>query len=435
MSLAMSLRSRGPVGSAARTAKVLSRFGATASAMSRRLDRYERVAAEHGAYPTWPTTACVLARNPDLLKRYAERGAELAVHGLVHGDHALLERDQQRESIARALEIFERRGIPATGFRGPYLRYNGATLDVLRELGFLYHSSQAVVFPVSFGDAVGATPSYELVLKFYGALDSRRHAVTPKLRDGIVDIPVAVPDDEILIERLRLDESARDAVWLQILELTHARGDLFTLQLHPERIPELGGALGATLAQARRRQPPVFIARLDEIARWWLRRAGFALSVTRSGAGRHHVRLVADDDATLLVRGLDVAQRPWHGRDALCDARSFDVVSPRAPIVGVSRRSPASLQRFLAEEGLPFEISDDQEGYGAFVDVATAEWTEGDIVDAIDRAAGPLVRLWRWPNGARSALAVTGDIDALTIRDFALRSWETRGFSIRRSQQ
>jgi len=26
----------------------------------------------------------------------------------------------------------------------------------------------------------------------------------------------------------------------------------------------------------------------------------------------------------------------------------------------------------------------------------------------------------------RSALAVTGDIDALTLRDFLLRSWETR---------
>jgi hypothetical protein len=33
----------------------------------------------------------------------------------------------------------------------------------------------------------------------------------------------------------------------------------------------------------------------------------------------------------------------------------------------------------------------------------------------------PLVRLGRWPNAARSALAITGDIDALTLRDYGFR--------------
>ena len=33
----------------------------------------------------------------------------------------------------------------------------------------------------------------------------------------------------------------------------------------------------------------------------------------------------------------------------------------------------------------------------------------------------PLLRLGRWPGGAKSALAVTGDVDALTIWDYALR--------------
>jgi len=48
------------------------------------------------------------------------------------------------------------------------------------------------------------------------------------------------------------------------------------------------------------------------------------------------------------------------------------------------------------------------------------------VLDAIESGTGPLVRVWRWPDGARSALAVTGDIDALTLRDFVVRSWETR---------
>lgn len=429
MSIAMSLRGRGPIGSAARTVTVLSRFGVTASAMARRLDRYDAITAELGIRPTWPTTACVLSRHPDLLTRYAERGVELALHGLVHGDHAALDRRRQSATIARAADIFGRCGVRPAGFRGPYLRYNEATLEVLRELGFRYHSSQAVVFPLCDADR-GRAPAFRRALELYSALDARRVAVRPRLRDGLVDIPVAIPDDEILVERLDLTEGARAAEWLHVLDTTYERGDLFTLQLHPERISELEDALRATLEEARRRRPGVFIARLDEIASWWLRRGRFSLHVTCSGAGRYRVRLEADRDATLVVRDLDVARAPWYGRDSVCDLPDLEVGSPRMPAVGVSRRSPPAVRRFLEEDGFAVEVSDETAAYGAYVDVQSPAWTESDVLDRIDRAPGPLARIWRWPRGARSALAVTGDVDALTLRDFALRSWETRGWTV-----
>jgi peptidoglycan/xylan/chitin deacetylase (PgdA/CDA1 family) len=269
----MSLHGRGRAGTVARTATVLARFGATASAMARRLHRYDAIASEFGVRPTWPTTACVLARNPDLLRRYADRGVELALHGLVHGDHAALDAERQRATIDRALDIFARYGVQPTGFRGPYLRYNGATLGVLRALGLRYHSSQAVVFPLRAADVdAAALARYRLALELYSAVDARRVAVTPRLRDGLVDIPVAVPDDEILLDRLRFDDAARTAEWRHVLAMTHERGDLFTIQLHPERIDELGAALAATLSDARALRPAVYVATLDEIATWWLRR-------------------------------------------------------------------------------------------------------------------------------------------------------------------
>jgi peptidoglycan/xylan/chitin deacetylase (PgdA/CDA1 family) len=427
MSIAMSLRGRGAVGSAVRAARVLSRFGLTPALVARRLDRYDAITAELGSRPTWPTTACVLARHPNVLKQYADRGVELALHGLVHGDHAALDERRQREAIARATNIFEHYGLHPTGFRGPYLRYNEATLDVLRALGFRYHSSQAVFFPLLDRDREAkAWSSYGQALRLYSALDARRIAVTPRLRDGLVDIPVAVPDDEILVDRLKLEAASLAAEWLNILDTTYRRGELFTMQLHPERIPELGEALGMTLIEARRRRPAVYVARLDAIASWWLRRGRFSLRVVRSGDGRCRVRLDADGDATLLVRGLHVAQTPWYGADAQCDLREFEVESARLPIVSVSRRSPAAVREFLAEEGFPHESSDDGAAYGAHVDVKDADWSESDVLGAIEAASGPLVRLWRWPQGARSALAVTGDVDALTLRDFVLRSWETR---------
>ena len=423
----MSLRSRGPLRSATRTAQVLSRFGASTASMAHRLARYRAITGALGVRPTWPTTACVLARHPDLLRSQVEQGAELALHGLVHGDHAALDRAHQRVAIARAVEIFERYGIRPTGFRGPYLRYNQCTLAVLRELGLRYHSSQAVSFPLHRGDPGPgrAGDSYRLALQLYGALDARHVAVTPRLRDGLVDIPVAVPDDEILIDRLAVPRPARAAEWLHVLDTTHRRGELFTLQLHPERIPDLGEALGATLTEARRRRPGIYIATLDEIASWWLRRDKFTLAVTQIEAGRHRVRLDADGDATLVTRGIE-AGTPWYGGYSVARGTDLEVHSPRIPLVGVSRRSPPAVRHFLSEEGFPIRVSDDAGAFGGFIDADPTSWTETEILARLDDAPGPLARIWRWPSGARSALAVTGDIDALTLFDFAVRSWETR---------
>jgi peptidoglycan/xylan/chitin deacetylase (PgdA/CDA1 family) len=425
MNVAMSLRARGPIGSATRTATVLSRFGLTPANMAGRLDRYQAITSEYGLQPTWPATACVVARHPDLVREYAQRGAELALHGLVHGDHAALDEREQRDSIARALDIFDHAGIRAVGFRGPYLRYNESTLTVLREFG-LYHSSQALVFPLVDEEAALAKPNYRRALALYGARDARTCAVTPRLRDGLVDIPLVVPDDEILTERLGFNEMAAAAAWVHILELTYQRGELFTVQLHPERVPELGEALRAVLAEAHHRRPAVWSARLDEIAAWWLRRSRFSVNVRRLGECRFRVHIDADDDATILVRGIPTTDAYWSGRDAVCPERDLEFDSLRIPAVSVSRRTPREVERFLAEEGFPIEVSDDADAYGAHVDVGAATWTESDVLATVDAGPGPLVRIWRWPNAAKSALSVSGDIDALTLQDFALRFWETR---------
>ena len=63
----------------------------------------------------------------------------------------------------------------------------------------------------------------------------------------MIDIPVNLPDDEIMVERLQIDEQSQAAIWLAILETTYTRGDLFTVQLHPERSFECSYALRAVL--------------------------------------------------------------------------------------------------------------------------------------------------------------------------------------------
>jgi len=43
------------------------------------------------------------------------------------------------------------------------------------------------------------------------------------------------------------------------------------------------------------------------------------------------------------------------------------------------------------------------------------------LVEWIERTPGPLVRLSPWPNGVRSVLCITADLDALSLMDYAAR--------------
>lgn len=425
----LSLRAKGIGGLTERVYTIASRFGPNERQMERCLNHYADITAEFGARPSLPITACVLARHPSMIQRLVNRGVEFPIHGLVHNDHASLTLEEQRESITKAVGIFRDAGVPFSGFRGPYLRYNAATDRVARELGMRYHSSQAVVFkdlPVDLEHST-RTGIYHRALKLYNAEDASRTVVRPRNEEGLVKIPVAIPDDEIMVDRLHLDKATQASIWLAILEATYTRGELFTVQLHPERIQHSAYALRSILREARLRGPKVWIATLDEIATWWIDRKQTVLSVREVAADRYAIALEGSPEATLLVRGVpDVRSSPWYGSDAVTEERDFEMRSDVKPVVGVSLRSPKAVLEFLREEGFPTEVSNDRHRFGAYLDLPDEEVNEVALLVELGNAPGPLVRLWRWPNAARSAMTVTGDIDSITLQDFALRLWETR---------
>ncbi|HEX6369101.1 MAG TPA: polysaccharide deacetylase family protein [Longimicrobium sp.] len=428
MGVLFSMRHRGAGGAAARARSIVARFGVTPTPMEERLRRFDALTAEFGVRPSWAVTACVLDRNRRAMLHFAERGVEFAIHGLVHDDHSRRSLEEQRASIARAAELFRAAGVPYRGFRGPFLRGNSATEQVVRDLGLLYHSTQPVVFDTAPPLEPRAEAAFRRTLRhlYAGAVDAHAMAVRPSLRGGVIHIPVALLDDEIMVERLRLSPEQQSAVWLATLDATWERGELFTVQLHPERTDECAAALAAVLAEARARRPAVWIATLERIAEWWRRRARTRLEVMPLENGRYRVRMEGDPAATLLVRGLPgVDAQPWHGADRVARAAEFEAAAGRKPVVGVSARTPSSVLAFLAEEGFPAERGEDPARFGAWVDVR-GDVNEKHVLNVVEASTGPLVRLGRWPAGARSALSVTGDIDCMTLQDFALRLWETR---------
>ena len=47
--------------------------------------------------------------------------------------------------------------------------------------------------------------------------------------------------------------------------------------------------------------------------------------------------------------------------------------------------------------------------------------SEMKLLDYIEGRNVPLIRFGRWPDGARSAMSVTGDLDALSLGDYLTR--------------
>jgi peptidoglycan/xylan/chitin deacetylase (PgdA/CDA1 family) len=404
-----------------RAGTIGARYGSSPHRMERRLASVLEIVERHGCGATLPVTGATVERHPSVIARYAERGIEFAVHGYRHVDHAGLEAPAQIEEIGRARRILLANGIPSVGFRAPYLRWNDGTLHALRENGFIYDSSQAIHWPI---DPALASSGYERALAFYDALSSEEHLSLPRLDRGIVRIPCAIPDDEAAVDRLELTTpEAIAGVWLDVFRRTHERGELFTLAVHPERIEVCGPAIVAVLDAARRVRPPVWIARLEELARWWHGRAASDVVVHDKPDGWLHVEVRGPTGLVTLGRNVDVpgAERLDDGTWRVTHGR-FDVRAEVRPFVAVHPASPDAMRTFLREQGYLVEVAESPEGYAYFLhrDRFSSE-DELPLVRELETGRAPLLRLGRWPGGARSALAITGDVDALTIWDYALR--------------
>jgi hypothetical protein len=363
-----------------------------------------------------------LVRGRKSIEQYRARKIEFAVHGYYHIDHSQLSLEEQMSYFTKAQQTFRQWGVECSGFRCPYLRWNDNTMTALSQSKFLYDSSQGMAWDVA--DKF-TTEAYHRVLTFYGAIPAKEYPALPRCENGLVRIPYCLPDDEALIERFQLKTAEpMNKLWQAILEQTYNLGELFTLGLHPERIYLCEIPLLRTLHRAREFSPSVWITRLGEIAHWWKARADTIVNVTNGKEQQLHVSVNGPAGVTILARGVDLMApaEAWDGIYQRVGRLNFSLRSIRRPFVGVSHSSSAWLVSFLRQQGYIVESAENDHTHEFYLDRPRFEQKdERPLLAHIERSSFPLVRLGRWPNGARSALCVTGDIDALTLWDYGLR--------------
>lgn len=445
MNIAKSLSaSRGTSNLLSRIGTIFNRFGMTSGKFEALLERYSALTMEAKCTATLPITAVILKRHPDLIRKFDQKGLKFDVHGYIHIDYQQLSAKEQIEDYKKAIDTFSVCGVPFTGFRAPYLRFNTDTDYALSSLQFPYDSSRSIYWNVINKTDYPKEAWYEYIkeLIFYQSNNSLDCLSLPEFSkdQNLIEIPVSLPDDESMIERLGITEPAAiTQIWSEILKETYIRGELFTVQLHPERIMICGDALRTVIQNARRHQPAIWLASLQEIASWWKEKEAFSCEIQPGENGLHHIKTQCSNRATLMVRYCSVSceTSDWMNDYRVITARDFTLESSRKPVIGVGLNSSPEAIRFLRSEGYQVEASNQPEKYAYYLgNLNKFQPTDRRrLAEEIEYSGAPLIRYWRWPYQSRSALTITGDIDSITLFDFALRILEARRQSKRQKYQ
>ena len=410
-----------------RVRHIWKRYGFSTRKMDDALYQFWSILSEFDSSATFPIPALVVQRNPEVIRKYQAKGIEFALHGLRHIDYSQLTYDEQLKELAMAKEIFSAAGIHFSGFRTPYLRRDSALNRAIEDQVLSYSSNQPIIWDALDLDSLEAADrkNYSLGLDFYKSWSANDRISMPILRNGVVRIPVTLPDDEMLLDRL--ETNGQDYVynaWSYILDQTHQRGELFTLQLHPERIGLCADSLASILKSAREMEPRVWIATLNEIDQWWRKRLEVKVSISDISDGQFLVSINESGDIPVLVKNIEADSIGEHyfGDYSRAIGPEFTFRSAYYPGIGLSGSCYDNWNEFLRQQGYLVEKIKENRKYTYRIDQDSQNGnSELEMIANIESATNPLIRIGIWPTGYQSALSVTGDLDGLTLWDYFLR--------------
>jgi peptidoglycan/xylan/chitin deacetylase (PgdA/CDA1 family) len=221
-------------------------FGSRAGIM-----RLLRVFDEYDVKCTFFAAAVAIERNPHVGEWIRESGHDVAGHGWRWTEPWKIDRDAERAEVAAAIESLTRTcGARPTGW---FSRYSGSTStrELLVEAGLLYDSD-------TFADD----------LPYFTEVNGKQHLLVPYTliyNDGryVLAQGFSTPGDFFETLRRGLDELLREG--------RAGYPKMMSVGLHPRWAGQAArtSALREFIEYAQS-QDDVWIARREDIARWWL---------------------------------------------------------------------------------------------------------------------------------------------------------------------
>ena len=404
---------------------LIDNYGINPKRAIQRIDSLMNHFAEFDCLPTFPVPGRVIEQHPGYIRSLQDRGAEIAVHGYNHVDLKVCNPQDAVSQLIRAVEVFNQTGLSVHGFRCPYLSCSDALLQAIPRDIFNYSSNRAIRWNLSrYKNNTIDMTVYETISRFYEAIDIRSHCSLPWVVNGMVEIPVSVPDDLQLKDGLGYDQKGLADTWISLLMRTHEHGEIFNLMFHPELASFCQTPFTSLLKTARALHPGVWIARLCDIADWWREKALLIPKLEDQTDGSISIKFPISTRARWITKGIDLPG--FSPMDEMSNNLSGSTITfPHGlrPFVGIDVLAAKNLAEPIANLGFIVDQSHKARECSIYLDSAIMQKrpSESNLLSLLEKTGKPLLRLWPWPDGYRSALSITGDLDALSLMDYVNR--------------
>lgn len=421
------IRTKGLVGGIIRAWMLVRRFDISGRRMGLALEHIANLGKRFGYKPALMVPAVVLRRHPVILDGLLAKDLELAIHGYTHRNFKPLSLEDQVDQIRKAKDVFLHLGVQATGFRTPYLSRNQLTEEAVRRCGLRWNSDVAFMAERLVNQNVGRTRYIvrRALQRLYDPADAAQRVLLPWIYQDLVCIPILLPDDEILVDRLGIRQPwAITHIWHKMLRWTIVRGELFVLQLHPERFFLCQEAMEELLNRASSEEGRTWIAGMDRIADWWISRYRHRFTVMAVSDGHFEVSFDGPQQATVV--GLNMPSGlgdPFYRGYRRIDSRQFRIQTGGIrPVVGI-HPCHTEVINIIRNIGFAYEQAEHDCGYAIYFSAAERFQSADQIrlLRRIEACGRPIVRCWPWPGVYRSAFTTTHDLDSLTLMDFVYR--------------
>jgi len=403
---------------------LLDRYGFGSTKACARVENAVETLAEYDCTPTLFVPAVVVRRHTSFIRSLQQKGCEIGVHGYNHVDLQAYPPADSAGQLLQAVEVFKAREVELHGFRCPYLSSSDALMSALPNDVFEYSSNTAVEWPYKRTSEETRSLMFDTITKFYNPVSADVILCLPWEVNGMVELPCCVPDDLQLHDGLGYDLEQIAQVWLDTLHQTYRRGEMFNLMFHPEMASFCEEPFTAVLKEARHFQPQIWVTRLCEIAAWQREFSNFSVDIDVRKDG-YDLRFNCTPRATLLYRGFVPSgeSSPWDGMYRRTQVQSVRVDGPRLPFIGLPADAPEWVTASLKRVGYILETGESGLVCSLYLDkLCLSQFTQPvELISYIESLRVPLLRFWPWPDGKRSVLTISGDLDALSLMDYATR--------------
>jgi peptidoglycan-N-acetylglucosamine deacetylase len=179
--------------------------------------RILRILERHGVAATFFVPAITAIIDPGETRRIAEAGHEVGIHGWVHENNSLLDRDTESDLLRRARDVLEQiTGKQCRGIRAANWDLSPHSISIAKEMGLIYDSS-----------LMADEDCYELVLD--------------GVPSGLIELPVEWLRDDAAYFMFNRMPTTRpytpprevSEIFRREFDAAYDEGGLFQLVMHP----------------------------------------------------------------------------------------------------------------------------------------------------------------------------------------------------------